>query len=602
MKIPGKSPIKTITKKLPSLNAQQAQNLDSIVSVPSSKNIVSINTKEILYKKSKKSFSVNILNYVEPYYVKGQRYTLFYTEFDHNLALGDRVFITGGFYDSDLLIQNNKYDKRGDGYMVYYVDRTQVVLDIEYTGDLPWSEQDIDDYLKVYVANTQEEFDYFIQAMSTRDFNYLTKRFAQWGPFSNNNVLYINGTFNFKTGNTYGFLGFDDGLGNISSSYSDAFLMLSGTVSGYLTDVTSDIMSNNLPVSFGSKRLVISSDLYIPIGGGNSRLYLTFTEPHGITEPTLMTIWFLEGTGNTSFWNEYTGVFSFNTNVALITDVYDPSNTYSVNISSGFVTEADPEYNFNFNGNLKIINSDFENSGIKFKKGYPYYFDDVDSTWKVNRLFIQPIITEQNFRNGVFKKGEFNQGLMGTHQETIIHDGTQVNFTLGTVLNTLWQNGNIGKGEGSDMSYFTTFNEFSIPEIKLNERNNRTFGYNLFYDSEVQRGIIENGLFYRTILGYNPDSLHAMTDYYTNVSTTFSVTTKYGEYLDCEFEFSNIKKSTLISSTVNNSKIQNSKSVNSEISRTLFFNSKYNSDKIIKIKEYDERFVRIYDEGPTLEN
>jgi hypothetical protein len=602
MKIPGKSPIKTITKKLPSLNAQQAQNLDSIISAPSSKNIVSINTKEILYKKSKKSFSVNILNYVEPYNVKGQRYTLFYTEFDHNLALGDRVFITGGFYDSDLLIQNNKYDKRADGYMVYYVDRTQVVLDIEYTGDLPWSEQDIDDYLKVYVANTQEEFEYFIQAVSTRDFSYLTRRFSQWGPFSNNNILYINGTFNFKSANTYGILGFDDGLGNTSLSYSDAFLVLSGTVSGYLTDVTSDIMTNNLPVSFGSKRLVISLSFYFSIGGGNRRLSLQFTEPHGITQPTLMTIWFLEGTGNTSFWNEYTGVFNFNTTLALTTDVNDPSNSYAISITSGFVTEAEPEYNFDFNGGLKIINSDFENSGIKFKKGYPYYFDDVDSTWKVNRLFMQPIITEQNFRNGVFKKGEFNQGLMGTHQETIIHDGTQVNFTLGTVLNTLWQNGNIGKGEGSDLSYFTTFNEFSIPEIKLNERNNRTFGYNLFYDSEVQRSIIENGLFYRTMLGYNPDGLHAMTDYYTNVSTTFSVTTKYGEYLDCEFEFSNIRNSTLLSSGVNNSKIESSKSVNSEISRTLFLNSKHNSDKIIKIKAYDERFVRIYDENPNLED
>jgi hypothetical protein len=604
MKIPGKSPLKTITKKLPSLNAQQAQNLDSIVSVPSSKNIVSINTKEILYKKSKKSFSVNILNYVEPYYVKGQRYTLFYTEFDHNLALGDRVFITGGFYDSDLLIQNNKYDKRGDGYMVYYVDRTQVVLDIEYTGDLPWSEQDIDDYLKVYVANTQEEFEYFIQAVSTRDFSYLTRRFSQWGPFSNNNILYINGTFNFRSASTYGILGFDDGLGNTSLSYSDAFLVISGTVSGYLTDVTSNIMANNLPVSFGSKRLVIDVPVaYVPIGGGFRRLFLRFTEPHGITEPTLMTIWFLEGTGNSSFWNGYTGVFSFNTNISLTTDVYDPSDLYDgLLISSGFLTEADPEYNFDFNGSLKIINSDFENSGIKFKKGYPYYFDDVDSTWKVNRLFMQPIITEQNFRNGVFKNGEFNQGLMGTHQEKIIHDGTQVNFTLGTVLNTLWQNGNIGRGEGSDLSYFTTFNEFSIPEIKLNERNNRTFGYNLFYDSEVQRSIIENGLFYRTMLGYNPDGLHTMTDYYTNVSTTFSVTTKYGEYLDCEFELSNIKNSTIISSSINNSKVEKSKSVNSEISRTLFLNSKYNSDKIIKIQAYDERFVRIYDESPALED
>ena len=95
--------------------------------------------------------------------MKGQRYTLFYTEVDHNLKKNDRVFITGGYYDSDLLIKKNKYNKRADGYTVLYVDRTQVVLDVEYTGDLPYKIEDIDKYLKVYVANTQEEFNYFIQ-------------------------------------------------------------------------------------------------------------------------------------------------------------------------------------------------------------------------------------------------------------------------------------------------------------------------------------------------------------------------------------------------------------------------------------------------------
>jgi predicted ribosome-associated RNA-binding protein Tma20 len=132
MKIPGKLPLQTILKKLPQLTAEQNTELNKVISATSSNKIVSLNTKEIVFRKSKKSFSVKLINYVEPYLIKGQRYTLFYTEVDHNLKAGDRVFIESGNYDSDVLIQNNKFNKLSDGYIVQYVDRTKVVLDIEY--------------------------------------------------------------------------------------------------------------------------------------------------------------------------------------------------------------------------------------------------------------------------------------------------------------------------------------------------------------------------------------------------------------------------------------------------------------------------------------
>jgi len=132
MKIPGKLPIQTITKKLSDADKKIVSG-----TIVTTNNVVSINTKEILYKKISQSFSVKLMNYVEPYLIKGQRYTLFYTDVDHNLKLRDRVFITGGNYDSDLLIQRNKFNKLSDGYTVLYVDRTKVVLDIEYTGVLP---------------------------------------------------------------------------------------------------------------------------------------------------------------------------------------------------------------------------------------------------------------------------------------------------------------------------------------------------------------------------------------------------------------------------------------------------------------------------------
>jgi hypothetical protein len=91
-----------------------------------------------------------------------------------------------------------------------------------------------------------------------------------------------------------------------------------------------------------------------------------------------------------------------------------------------------------------------------------------------------------------------------------------------------------------------------------------------------------------------------MTEYYQNISTTFSVVTKFGEYFNCEFELSNLRNSTLLTCDINNSKIDLSKSVNSEISRSLFLNSKFNSDKVIKILDYDERYVKLYDDSPSI--
>jgi hypothetical protein len=72
MKIPGKQPIKTIINKLPQLNSEQQKAISDVVNNGVSNNIVSLDTKEILYKKSNKTFSVKFLNYVEPYI--GQSY------------------------------------------------------------------------------------------------------------------------------------------------------------------------------------------------------------------------------------------------------------------------------------------------------------------------------------------------------------------------------------------------------------------------------------------------------------------------------------------------------------------------------------------------
>ena len=589
MKIPGKLPIQTITKKLSTSDKEIVSN-----AVLSDKNVVSLNTKEILYKKSNQSFSVKLLNYVEPYLIKGQRYTLFYTDVDHNLKLNDRVFITGGNYDSDLLIQRNKFNKLSDGYTVLYIDRTKVVLDIEYTGTLPWTDEPIDNFVKVYVANSQEDFDYYIRTTSTRDYDYVTNRFSNYGPFSNNNLLYINGTFSIGS-NSYDILGFtNSGISYLT--YSNSFLVLDGFNSGYLKDVTSDVLSNNLPISYGDKRLFISSGpFYVSIGGGFRRLFITFDEAHGFTSSVSLKLWKLSGSGNISFWNNSTFTFSFNTNFTLTTDVFDPINLYNVTILDGIATSISDQINFNNNQSLFIMNSDFEKSGVDFKKGYPFYYDNDESTWKVDRQYIQPIITEQNFRNGVFKKGEFNQGLFGTHQETIDYEGLSVKFSLGTVLNTIWHNGDIGSGVGSNKSYFTQFDEFGLPSIRENESNNAGIGYNYVYDSTIYKSIVSNGTYNNTNFGTISNDLVVYKNL-TGSTFSYEVYLNSGNYFNSQIDSTYIKNSSVFSSLVRNSNFELSKSVNSEFEKTLFLSSKYTSDKIVKILDYDERSIILPDD------
>jgi len=578
MKIPGKLPFKTITDKYTSDEKKVVYNT---ISGFSTKNIVSINPKDILYKKDKKSFSVKLLNYVEPYLFKGQRYTLFYSEVDHNLKINDRVFINGGFYDSDTIIQKNKFSKQSDGYIVQYVDRTKIVLDIEYTGDLPWNDEPVDSFVKVYVASTQDEFNYFIQTTSTRNYTYTNNRFSSYGTYSNN-YLYIDGTFSLS-GRDYGIFGFTSN-GTSSLTYSNSFLILSGTSSGYLEDVTEEVLIG--------QRDIISGHSVTKLG--YTSLVIDINRPHNLTntEYVELTISGITGSGSYSYWNG-TRKFISSGNTSLVTTEYGVLPTA---IITGGLIKSVPLF---LNGKLKIMNKDFKVGDISFKKGYSYYYDK--DTWKVDKSYSQPIITEQNFRNGSFKKGQFNQGLIGTYQEIVEFNGKDVDFTLGTTLNVNWNSGNLGKGKGSELSsYFTSIDDFGLPSIKVNDSNNGGLGYNFIYNSSIKNAIIENGNFIDSIFG-SVSNISTLSNYLTNTNTEFNVTLKSGSYINSKIYFSEILNSSIFSSLVSNSKIFSSKSVNSEIEKSLFLKSKYTSDKIIKILDYDEKFVNWYNDD-TISN
>lgn len=107
-----------------------------------------------------KFYSSRVLNYVESSEVGGYLKTVFYTEVNTNVNVGDRIFILNGNYDSNLFIEQDKYRKYSDGYRVLNVDGCKITLDIDYTGELPYRDSTTRDFILLHHIRTQEEFDY----------------------------------------------------------------------------------------------------------------------------------------------------------------------------------------------------------------------------------------------------------------------------------------------------------------------------------------------------------------------------------------------------------------------------------------------------------
>jgi transcriptional regulator with XRE-family HTH domain len=178
-------------------------------------------------------FSPQLLNYIEPYFVNGFKKTLFYTEVNSGLKVGDRVFILNGNYDSNNLIKEDKYKRGRDGYKVLFVDKCKVVLDIDYTGILPFDDSEDNEFINVYYVKNQEDFLYVNRQFTTRggNFDYKFNQFQ-------NNIIYVDNDYspiNNQWGETLGLSG------------SPGFFVKNGTASW--TNITSDFVTGSFSVA-----------------------------------------------------------------------------------------------------------------------------------------------------------------------------------------------------------------------------------------------------------------------------------------------------------------------------------------------------------------
>ena len=109
---------------------------------------------------SNEFYASKLLNYVESVNISGFPKTVFYSELATNFNIGDRVYILNGFYDSADFISRDKYTKFTDGYRVLGVDGCRIILDLDYTGQLPYTDFKLEDLIFVHHITSQAQFDY----------------------------------------------------------------------------------------------------------------------------------------------------------------------------------------------------------------------------------------------------------------------------------------------------------------------------------------------------------------------------------------------------------------------------------------------------------
>ena len=436
-----------------------------------------------------RSFSPRLINWVEPYEIKGILKSLFYTEINSELKVGDRVFIVNGNYDSDLLIESDKYKKGRDGYKVLYIDNCKVVLDINYTGVLPYKEDAIDNFIKVYYIRNQQEFLHANRQVTTR-----------------------NGVFDYK------FNRYQNTISFIDQDYTTF------TVSGARWGINGGVI--------GSPGFFVRN-------------------------------------GRTQSWTNITTPFTNTTNITA---------SYSYALSPTY-------YN---NDRIKIMNGDFTYNGKQYKEGFVYKWivGPTQSDWVVDVTYFQPLLSKNNFRDGNFD-GIWNTGIFGRQNKQITWEGDKSTWNTGTLLNTTWKKGTFNSLYSLVDSYFSGIDEYGLPYQKSNSYNNGGKGLNYIINSNIETSTINNGSIIKTIIGFQSATYSVVEKYITGSSSEYSniITANFDT---CELNNSLVSNSELKNIRANNTLFEGVKSTNSYFKNSVFHNSTYNSDNIIKILGYDE--------------
>lgn len=187
---------------------------------------------------SEKFYSSQLLNYIERVDVGGYAKTAFYTEINTNLKVNDKIFILNGNYDSNDYIENNRYAKYVDGYRILSIDNCRIVLDIDFTGDLPFISDDIDNFIKVWNIQSLRDMQYADTQLVD---SYSSRRESKYEKGSSNNIIFstdVYPTFGINQANSFWAKNLNTWV-NINSDFvSNTFGMTAGYPGSYFSGGT----------------------------------------------------------------------------------------------------------------------------------------------------------------------------------------------------------------------------------------------------------------------------------------------------------------------------------------------------------------------------
>ena len=482
-------------------------------------------------------FASGLLNYVESVNINGYKKTVFYSEFATNLVVGDKVFIVNGNYDSDLLISENNFTSGTDGYTVLDIDRCRITLDInydDYNGILPYDNDILDNYIKVYNITSQQEFEY-INTLTINSYNnHILSKFENG---LSNNIIYANDAF---VGNSSVI---DSYTGVITSGFYQK-ITLAGSPT-YWTPIS--LLSGSIPfttigtptyslINNGKLLIVSKDDIVIGSNIFKSRGIYTFNN--------ILNKWEFDILSNKPYISKLNfrhGVFS---------------GTWNDGIFGTYLDEIDW-----YGNNAKW------NSGIF-----------INSNWKNGTLFSKTdtsINTNLNSNTTLYA---------AKFIENTVNSLVPISANIVTQPRVINYN-SINSSNNLNTNYYCYLNSNGVPVQLSDYSNNNSYGFNYVIDSNIEQANIINGNFKNCNIGLTSYGINSLDVYY-GLSFSYNLNIKAGYYELCDINTSLFFNSSIKNSNILNSNISNSRLSSNQIDNTIAQGT-YNSDNGITIINAD---------------
>lgn len=455
----------------------------------SSTPIVGYNPIYDMVSNSNKTFTSKLLNWVEPYEIEGYNKTLFYTEVNTELKVGDKVFIINGVYDSNVLIQNNKYKKGRDGYKVLLIDKCKVVLDIDYNGVLPYLTSNDDNFIKIYHISDIKGFVQANRQITTKDGS-----FEHSFSYYKNNIAYID----------------NDYLYNKNWGYSS----VSGTPGFFVknsntwTNITSDILSGSYSYSLSNSipnvdRIKIMNSDFTHNGKTFKEGYIYKWDSSksdwvidiSYIKPYLSKNNFRDGSFNGE-WNS--GLYGqYNKNINWTgSGIWNTGVLINTTWQSGYMNSLHKPLDSYF--------SDFDSYGIPYQK-----LNSKNNSDRGYNFIYDSLIENSNIKNGTFYKTKFGDS---TFTQSVVENEI-LNYNINYLVN-------IENGFFKNCEFLNS--NIQNSELKKTISNNSKFENVKITNSYLNNSVLKNS-------SYNSDSIIKIYSYdeltaseYLSIGNTYS--------------------------------------------------------------------------------